>query len=71
MAKMRAVECVDEASLISFARDVIEPQSMIRSDGYSTYATLAQYGFQHAPVVVGTIFAAAARARLKSWLEPS
>jgi transposase-like protein len=53
-AKMRAVEHVDEASVVGFARDVIVPGSRIRSDGYSTYATLVHHGFQHEPITVGT-----------------
>ena len=52
-AKMRAVKHVDRASVTGFARDVIEPGSLIRSDGYSTYFTLPESGFRHEPIVVG------------------
>lgn len=53
-AKMRVVEHVDEASVAAFAHDVIVPGSRIRSDGYSTYTTLARHGFHHEPITVGT-----------------
>lgn len=53
-AKMRAVKHVDANSLLSFANDVIEPGSLIRSDGYSTYFTLPKSGFRHESIVVGT-----------------
>ncbi len=52
-AKMRAVQHVDEASVVGFAKDVIAPGSLIRSDGYSTYFTLPKSGFRHEPIVVG------------------
>lgn len=53
-AKMRAVKHVDGAALLSFAKDVIEPGSIIRSDAYSAYFMLSQSGFRHEPIVVGT-----------------
>ena len=52
-AKMRVVEHVNVASVVGFAKDVVTPGSRIRSDGYSTYKTLAQHGFQHEPITVG------------------
>lgn len=52
-AKMRAVKHVDEESVVGFAKDVIAPGSLIRSDGYSTYFTLPGSGFRHEPIVVG------------------
>ena len=52
-AKMRVVEHINEESLVSFMRDSVFPEAVIRSDGYSTYKSLPKYGFQHEPIVVG------------------
>lgn len=51
-AKMRAVQHVDKRSILSFAQDVVEPGSRIRSDGYISYTTLSS-GFHHEPIIVG------------------
>ncbi len=52
-AKMRAVEHVDKAFILAFAHDVVEPGSLIRSDGYVSYRGLASAGFRHEPINVG------------------
>lgn len=52
-AKMRAVQHIDKASVLAFARETVVPGSLIRSDGYSTYEALPQGGFRHEPIVVG------------------
>jgi len=51
-AKMRSVQCIDGPTVRRFARDVIAPGSLIRSDGYKSYPTLAQAGFRHEAIAV-------------------
>jgi hypothetical protein len=53
-AKLRAVQHIDGPTVRKFARDVVAPGSLIRSDGYSPYPTVVQEGFRHKAVVVGT-----------------
>jgi transposase-like protein len=52
-AKMRAVEHVNKHAVLSFARDTVAPGSLIRSDGYKSYASLSQNGFRHESVTIG------------------
>lgn len=52
-AKLRAVEHLDKDTVASFARDVVEPGSAIRSDGYASYRPLVSHGFQHESITVG------------------
>lgn len=46
-AKMRAVQTVDAPTIIRFAKDVIEPGSTVRTDGFPVYPPLEHHGFVH------------------------
>jgi transposase-like protein len=48
-AKLRAVTTIDEPTVVRFARDAIEPGSIIRTDGLSVYPHVEKHGFVHEP----------------------
>lgn len=52
-AKMRAVKTVDTPTIIRFAKDVIEPGSTVRTDGFTVYPPLEEHGFIHDKNPVG------------------
>jgi transposase-like protein len=45
--RLRRVEDVSARSLLSFVRDVVEPGSEVRTDGWAGYADLRAHGFRH------------------------
>lgn len=53
-ASMDVVERIDEESVRRVARKRIRAKQTIRTDGYSSFATLAKEGFQHDTLLVGT-----------------
>jgi transposase-like protein len=46
-AKMRAVKKITEETIVAFAKDALEPGSLVRSDGLSVYPPLEKHGFMH------------------------
>lgn len=46
-ARMRAVDRIDEKTIVAFARDVIETGTPVRTDGLSVYPALEKHGFPH------------------------
>lgn len=46
-AKMRAVDSIDEPTIVRFAKDVIERGSTVRTDGLSVYPPLENHGYVH------------------------
>ena len=52
-AKMRAVKTIDAPTVIRFAKDVIEPGAIVRTDGLAVYPSLENHGFTHNPDPVG------------------
>lgn len=67
--RLRHLQNASGDSLIPFARDVIEPKSIVRTDDWSGYATLSGSGFSH--MVVGANELKAVHliaALLKRWL---
>jgi len=51
-ARMKAVEQVDTATVVQFAKAVITPGSTVRTDGLSVYPALEKHGFMHDPRVI-------------------
>lgn len=45
--RLRRVEDVSQRSLIPFVQDVVEPGSVIHTDGWSGYARLRSHGYTH------------------------
>ena len=45
--RLRRVEDVSQGSLIPFVQDVVEPGSVIHTDGWSGYARLRSHGYTH------------------------
>ena len=51
-ARLKAVEQVDAATIVQFAKAVIKPGSAVRTDGLPVYPALERHGFTHDPRVV-------------------
>lgn len=51
-AKLKAVEQVDAATVIRFAKTAIKQGSSVRTDGLTVYPALENHGFRHDPQVV-------------------
>lgn len=51
-AKLKAVEQVDAATVIQFAKMAIKPGSVVRTDGLTVYPALEKHGFRHDPRAV-------------------
>ena len=45
--RLRRVQDVSAESLLPFARDVVEPGSVVRTDGWAAYADLRTHGYRH------------------------
>ena len=52
-AKMRAVQTIDAASVVAFAKETIESGAVVRTDGLSVYPPLEHHGFMHDKNAVG------------------
>tara|TARA_B100001013_G_C24557593_1_gene421205 strand:+ start:336 stop:1013 length:678 start_codon:yes stop_codon:yes gene_type:complete len=50
--RMRRVNDVSRTSLIPFIQDVVEPGSVINTDGWKAYGRLAKVGYRHEVTVV-------------------
>lgn len=46
-AKLRAVKTIDVPTIVHFAKDVIEPNTIVRTDGFPVYPALDKHGFVH------------------------
>ncbi len=46
-AKMRVLKKINEETVVAFAKDVLMPGSIVRSDGLSVYPSLEKHGFIH------------------------
>lgn len=51
-ARLKAVEQVDTATVVQFAKTVIIPGSSVRTDGLPVYPALEKHGFRHDPRAV-------------------
>lgn len=51
-AKLQAVERVDAATVIQFAKMAIKSSSVVRTDGLAVYPALEKHGFRHDPRAV-------------------
>ena len=52
--RLRKVSDTSSRSLIGFIQDVIEPGSIVLTDGFPSYGRLSEYGYQHRILVQGT-----------------
>ena len=52
-AKMKVVETVEEDTIAAFAKEALEPGSIVRTDGLSVYPSLEKHGFVHERNPVG------------------
>lgn len=51
-ARLKAVDQVDTAAVIQFAKTVITPGSLVRTDGLPVYPALEKHGFMHDPRLI-------------------
>lgn len=52
-AKLKAVENIDVDTVTQFAKTVVKPGSMVRTDGLPVYPALEKNGFVHEPHIIG------------------
>ena len=50
---MKVVETVEEDTIAAFAKEALEPGSIVRTDGLSVYPSLEKHGFVHERNPVG------------------